>query len=310
MEYASWSFVEGMGKCSMAERLKRFDRLDDGARLPRGQGMWNVGGLAFHHAVEEWERGRVLIEPPLTPITPDEAAERWRYHWTDQYAAAVLRSGSPTEWRVANQGREDREWWLDHGPQQVAAYVQAQQGREYRVMQTPTGELGLELDVITPASLLGVPVRMIIDQVLHYPSTNDVTIRDLKTGSRMPVDPGQRQFYRLGAAWAMFGDLESEHVRNWYGDYWNARAEKATPAIRLNADEILPEVRWRIETALNVVADNQFTPSPSYLCSSCEVRRFCPTMGDVDVKRPLRLSADELTGESAGQPIDESLKTE
>lgn len=312
MEYVSWTLVSKMAACSMAERLKRFDRLDDGSRLPYGAGsMWNVGGLAFHAAIEEWERAQATDPGPNErALTPDEIAERWRYHWTDQYAAAVLRHGSPTAWRVANSGREDREWWLDHGPQQAAAYVQAQSGREYDMMRTPTGELGIELDIITPASLLGVPVRMIIDQVLRYPQTQDVVVRDLKTGSRMPVDPGQRQFYRLGAAWAMFGDVESKHVRHWYGDYWNARAEKATPAVRLDAEAILPEARHRIEMALNVIADNQFTPNPTYLCASCEMRPYCPTMGDPDTKRPLKLSADELSGEPAGGAIDESLVTE
>lgn len=309
LPYYSYTLVSAMQKCPMAVRLARFDRLDDGSRLPRGVGMWNVGGNAFHSAVREWEAmnaehvdATVNGYPTAPAPTPDEAAERWRHHFTEEIVSTTLKSGmGPDKWKVAQRGRETREWWLDKGPEMMATYVEQQQYRQSIILPLDDDALALELGLLTAPDVFGVPVKMFLDQAHYYPKTHDIEVRDLKTG-RIPHDPLQLQTY--GVALAHTPALLPDQVRNIYGSNWDARKGDTTPAISITKVDH-NQTNYRYKAAAAAIARRDFEPRPTMLCGSCDVRAYCPIMGNEATMRPLTLPAQDFVVEIHDE--DESL---
>src|SRR5678810_1181336 len=99
----------------------------------------------------------------------------------------------------------------------------------------------------------------------YFPRTEQIIVRDLKSGSNMPVDPLQLQVYRL-ALEACFGIT----ARSWWGDYWNARKGVATRGFDLNDRErALTAVRYRLR-AMDIAEQlDLYPPHPGTGCSAC-----------------------------------------
>lgn len=265
----------------MRYRLERRDG------VPTGSAWWNVGGTAFHETIREWE---TLAAGDAAP-SADATALRFPHHLAEATAAEVIRSGTgPHEWRTGGRvsekypNKEDRAWWLDKGPEMAAQYVLAQEGREYEILRLDAGSIGA--DGVAPLALeLGFlydpgdnlpPLKGFIDQVLYFPVSDSILIRDLKSGSNMPVDPFQLQVYRL-ALEQCFG-IEAAH---WWGDYWNARKGVATKGYNL-ADRFKLEqaVRYRLSTMDTAESLGLYAPNPGNNCSACGVKAHCPAMSD------------------------------
>ena len=257
----------------------RIERRDG---VSTGSAWWNVAGTAFHETVREWETksaGDVIM-------SADAAAERFPHHLANAIADEVIARGIPlSEWRVSGRAtqqypnKEDRTWWLDNGPEMVAKYVLAQQGRESEVLRLNDGEtLALELGFLYRMDDLGElpPLKGFIDQVLYFPRSDAVLIRDYKSGSRVPVDTLQLKVYRL-ALESCFGITASK----WWGDYWRARKGEATKGVDLtDRDKCEREVRYRLHVMDTAETLGLYAPNPSDMCGQCGVRPHCPAMSD------------------------------
>jgi hypothetical protein len=271
--HRSVSQITSYGDCPMRFRLQRRDNV---AELPA---WWNVGGTAFHECIREWE----TINIEAGPQSPDAAAARFAHHLAQQTAATILASGVPLhEWRcggrtsVAYPNKEDRSWWLDKGPEMVAQYVLAQAGREYEILRLDESTLAMELGFMWHLDDELPPLKGFVDQVLYFPRTEQIIVRDLKSGSHVPVDPLQLQVYRL-AVESCFGIT----ARTWWGDYWNARKGVATRGHDLtDRSKAETAVRYRLRAMDTAERLDLYPPHPGNGCSACGVRWFCPVMGD------------------------------
>jgi hypothetical protein len=262
----------------MRYRLERRDGI-------RGVPQWAlVGGTAFHECIREWETEAASpIGTRTAGRTPDEQAERFGYHFANATAETQLANlDHPlATWRASGRSsaaypnKEDRGWWLDKGPEMVAQYVQAQEGREYEILRLDAEALALEWGFMLRLDGLP-PVKGFIDQVLYFPRTDAVIVRDLKSGAQIPQDQLQVKVYSL-ALRRCFG---IDPPKMW-GDYWDARKGVATKGVDLSdVARVEAEVRYRVAAMDTAETLNLYPPNPSNLCSSCGVRKHCPAMSD------------------------------
>jgi hypothetical protein len=261
----------------------RLERRDGVTQAPA---WWNVAGTAFHECIREWETDQAGYPHDSAGRTPDAQAERFGHHLANAIAETVLATGiGPSGWRTGGRAstqypnKEDRAWWLDNGPEMVAKYVQAQEGRDCEVLRLgEQGEtLALELGFLWQPALGELPpVKGFIDQVLYYPRTDAILIRDYKSGSSIPVDSLQVGIYRL-ALEQVFGIKASK----WWGDYWQARKGAASRGWDLtDSAKVEAGVRYRLHAMDMAENLNLYPPNPGNNCSACGVRAACPAMSD------------------------------
>lgn len=273
------SQVTSFTQCGMRYRLERRDG------VPQPPAWWNVAGHAFHETIREWETQAAGILPlgAADMPSPDAAAARFAHHLAEQTAETVLRSGiGPHHWRVGGKvsqqypNKEDRTWWLDKGPEMVAQYVLAQQGRDTEVYRLADGQtLALELGFMLRLDGLP-PLKGYIDQVLYDPRRDAVLIRDLKSGSSFPVDSLQLKVYRLALE-----DCFGVTAAQWWGDFWRARKGEPTKGVRMtDRAAVEREVRYRVSVMDESERRGLYAPNPGNNCSSCGVRALCPAMSD------------------------------
>jgi len=182
----------------------------------------------------------------------------------------------------------------------VAQYVLAQEGREFEILRLDESALALELGFMLqpPDAERGrPPLKGFIDQVLYFPRTDEIIVRDLKAGSHVPVDRLQLQVYRL-AVESCFGVT----ARRWWGDYWDARKGIATQGWDLTDRSRAEAAVWfRADIMDTAETLGLYAPNPGHNCSACGVRPHCPAMSDEPFARwtaPDRLALDApSTGE-------------
>lgn len=260
----------------------RLERRDGHREVPA---WWNVGGTAFHETVREWE---TAATGDVTPSV-DATAERFPHHLANAIADELLNDPLKTpmsEWRVGGResqqypNKENRLWWLDKGPEMVAKYVTAQEGRGCEILRIgqQSEALALELGFLWHIDDLGElpPLKGYIDQVLYFPDTDSILVRDYKSGSHTPTDTLQLKVYRL-ALEQVYGIT----ARKWWGDYWMARKGYATKGLDLtDSARCEAEVRYRLHSMHVAEELNLYPPNPTNMCSSCGVREHCPAMSD------------------------------
>lgn len=252
--------------------------------VPELPAWWNVAGTAFHETVREWETRAAGDVVP----SADATAERFAHHLAEATAETVLRTGKgPHEWRVGGRSskeypnKEDRTWWLDKGPEMVAQYVLAQEGRSAEVYRIDADTLGLEVGfdwVPTGAAFehYREPVKGFIDQVLYDPRTEQILVRDYKSGSQVPVDRLQLMVYRLALE-----DCFGVTARSWWGDFWHARKGVATRGWDLSdRGRVEAEVAYRFAAMDTAERLGLYPTNPGNNCSACGVREHCPSMSD------------------------------
>lgn len=254
--------------------------------VPQGSAWALVGGTAFHETIREWETHAALYGGTAGTMDPDTAAERFAHHLAEATSAEIIARGVPLkEWRASGRSstqypnKEDRSWWLDHGPEMVAKYVVAQEGRECEVLRLgDAGDaLALELGFTwRPGEPDLPPIDGFIDQVLYFPRTDSIIVRDLKSGAQVPRDHLQVKLYRLAVEQA-YGITATK----WWGDYWDARKGEATKGVDLtDRDRVEREVRYRVRAMDTAETLGLYPPNPGNNCSACTVKPHCPAMSD------------------------------
>ena len=142
--------------------------------------------------------------------------EIWDKAWTecvgDKDLTGARVAGRATK---ATPNKEDITQWQVQGPEWVNGYIKWRQGNpDWKIWKTPSGFPAVELGLMP--IIAGVPVKMVIDRVFQRPD-GSLVIVDLKTSQRVPENPLQLGFYKVGME--HFFDMEINQ-----GAYYMARS--------------------------------------------------------------------------------------
>jgi hypothetical protein len=273
--YLSHSQVETLTDCGEKYRLGRV------VGVPETPAMWNVGGRAYHSAIEYWERERFEREEPSIDQAVEEfsrvfetelseaEADYVKGAWPDANGEIVAH---PVPWRIAARGVEDEAWWREHGAGMVRAYVLQSEDDQTELAPTPDGRAAVEVEFMV--TIAGVPFKGYIDQVRKFPNKSALIVRDLKAGKRTPTSTTQLGEYgvSLEALWGIPYDTMR-------GEYFMARTARTTPRLQLAVSHPRVTVEYGVATAWFMKNGGLFLPRPSSFCKSCAFSAFCIYQG-------------------------------
>jgi len=255
--HVSFSQLTTVADCGVKFRLQRVEQ------LPQVPQWANVGGKAFHAAVEAYENAGVP-----TPAEIDNGL--WLTYFNAEIEDTENVSGmARSEFRASNQGKENYDWWRVEGALMLQRYVAWRQGEFLTdtLLIGPTARPMLEWE--TTYKVDHVPFKTILDSVWKR-ADGVAIIRDWKTGSMAPDD---RQL--CTQAWGL-------RMAGWQGpvlvQFFDARkgtfSEPFDPFERMTWDD----VRYFV---LSGDAQRRLPiPSarPSDFCGGCPVAYACPIM--------------------------------
>lgn len=270
IDHLSHSAVSSLATCGEAFRLKKI------ARRPETPSWSQVGGNAVHSVTEALDLRDFGIptDLPFDFETSFEVEIQRRLGQDD--CPPTLEWHAAGRVSKANPNKEGFAWWSENGPLMVARYQTWRRNSPTDVWLTDEGNPAIELEFL--AIVNDVPVKGFIDRIEQDRRSGELMVVDIKTGSRVPTSTKQLGLYAL-AVHQVLGRRVS------WGAYWMARDGGLTPPENL--------VRWfdgRLEyeyaQSWADVQAGRFGPaSPSPLCGSCGVRKFCYAQGnpeDVD----------------------------
>lgn len=281
----SWTQLETFTDCGIKYRARYVDR------LPRRPAWWSVAGGVFHEIARSFETDRAIIERELggdeaiavlaeQGWTADGAAARFGPAFDEAIERLVAETDVPqTDWLTANQGREGRQWWYDNGGEQVAGYVKAALASDERPVAIDGSPL---LEAKITRELGGPLVVGYLDHVAVNHAQRRIKIKDYKTGSRIPSDPGQLDTY-AGLLASLRDEIGLPGYEVW-GEYWQARKAVSAGARRLDTPERAAAIEQRFADFDRVERTGVYLARPSDFCVSCEVRDACPIMSSIPRK--------------------------
>lgn len=256
--HLSFSQASTVSDCGAKYRMQRVDQ------LPQVPQWANVGGKAFHAAVELIEHG-----------TAGTDVERiWLAAFQAEIASTEQDSGMVREqFRASQQGKENYDWWRVEGALMLQNYVtwrSRDTSKHQKLLIGPDGKPMLEWE--TTYDVDGVPFKTILDSVwdLEGDLPTVAVIRDWKTGTMAPDD---RQL--CTQAWGL-------RKAGWEGrilvQFFDARkgvfSEPFDPFERMTWDD----VRYFVLSA-DAQRKLPILPArPSDFCGGCSVAYACPIM--------------------------------
>jgi putative RecB family exonuclease len=262
----SYSQLTQYEECGEQYRLKRI------VRVPEAPAVWFPAGNAFHHVTEQFDRTTLAS-------SVERAAE---YDWGQEFPAAfwnqanvLIASGADPDtstWRTGGVGPkrpkgDDIDWWNEHGPDMVRAYVdwRVANAERYEIWVAPDGTPGIEWE--GEAVLGGARVTARADRILVDKGTGATIIVDLKTGKSTPDNPLQLRIYRMVIERATAEPM-------WYGAFYMARGASLTKPVALDGtnEQAIEERFSRLEVGLEA---GVFTPRPGSNCRQCGVKAHC-----------------------------------
>jgi hypothetical protein len=276
--------------CAAKYRIQRVEQLP---QIPQ----WaNIGGTAFHAAVEAFERTMVkMAAPPDLTKKVDFAAYDcelvWKHHFDATIAAVAATTTVPQSiWRASRRGAEGEAWWWVNGPKFLRAYlnarpddVTAQLDSQPSGAPVPAIEYGITVDVPTPygpipftAQLDRVTVQQSFEVGPNSKLETALIIRDYKTSHERPTDTTQLGDY----AWVLRLNGVGPNVKI-LGSYFDARRGTWTEPVDLLAAHPFEAFQYRVTTAhaqKRALTTGPTPARPSSFCGGCSVRYACPVM--------------------------------
>jgi hypothetical protein len=244
-------------RCGEAYRLEKV------AKAPQNQAAWFIQGVAFHEAVEKWEKSN-------RAYGPDQLAEWFEEAWEREYAKALEIEPDVSRWLTGGvtKPETDIKNRRKRGREQAEAYFEYAIEAPERIWEPAPGVPAIELPFTL--QLGDVTVKGVIDQVVEYPDGH-LRVRDLKTGSKLPDTAFQLAIYDH-ALNDMFG------VKPGFGDFFMAKNNKPTDPWNLQDYTLEKVTRW-FRDMDRAVKLGIFLPNPGDACRTCTVRRFCDFNG-------------------------------
>lgn len=189
----SYSSVHTYSQCGEKYRLEKLHKVDTGT-------WWaTIAGKAIHHLTEIEDRIKLGAgSPGQRRMTFAEAMEH--YLETEGKPGQEIKASGRKQETVAFGGgpnKRDKDWWLEFGPQYVAAYVK---WRDMALTPVEEGGLGwrlLEIEFAFEEGFEDEAVVGYIDRVFITPE-HMIVLVDIKTGVNEPTDSLQLVTYREG----------------------------------------------------------------------------------------------------------------
>jgi hypothetical protein len=276
-----------IGDCATKYRLQRVEQLP---QIPQ----WaNIGGTAFHAAVEALER--TIVNHPSAPdvgLGGIDVELSWK-HWFDGEISAVAATTTVPRsvWRSSRKGAEGEAWWWVNGPKFLRAYLDARPDESTTNLPNPAGEFGpgmfqsaieIELTFDVPTPYGPIPFTAKLDRVTDAPHVEGdnwktLVIRDYKTSYERPTDTTQLGDY----AWALKLGLGVPDSVRILGSYFDARRGTWTEPVDLLAAHPFEAFQYNVTSrhAQKRALTTGPTPArPSSFCGGCSVRYACPVM--------------------------------
>lgn len=254
--YVSHSALSTWLQCGWSFYLSRIQK------VPEAPAWWFAGGSAVHEATEAYDLDYFGkdTEKFFDPEVEFERAFMRRFQESD--------NGMP--WRAGGRAskaypnKEDRAWWMEHGPKMVEGWTVFRQQSGYQLWTTPEGAGAIELEMNQQVN--GVPVKAILDRLMVAP-TGELVIVDIKTGSKEPAGHTQLGIYAIMVE-KTFG------IRPQLGAYFMARTGELSEPVNL---EHYTENRFGswVKGFEIAVTNNVFIPSVGFMCGTCSVRDAC-----------------------------------
>lgn len=279
-DHVSHSYVESYEGCSLSAMLRDASRAGQiGASRP---GWSQIGGTAFHHAVEMIERMALSGVEVI-----DDLEDLWLQHFDgavkDQLAQMV---GTPyadsATWYISNRGKEGFDWWRVEGAKMLQLYVKhhtpawrAANPTFLLQDKTPVIELPYEMSIRSLDGERGLTAQGFIDRATLNMETYSLTVEDYKTGSRDPESTFQLGEYGHALLMAM-GIANEPADRPILGRYWLARKGIYTDVVPVVTRHPLAELQYRYDAAARGTKAGIFSPHVTNLCKSCSVTDYCP----------------------------------
>lgn len=226
---------------------------------------WAPQGSAFHTGMELWEKSERALS---AQECADYAVADYDDRIDDQRKKQPEDSGWLTGGRTKPQVDIDRR--RDRVAKQVKDYIEYSLANEhqFRPARLPDGRPAIEFDFEIEYN--GVILKGAIDLVLEW-ADGSITIRDLKTGNKLPNDPLQLAVY--AHAWEdYFGD-----VIQW-GDFFMCKNNAPTEFTDLTRFT-RPMVGAWLEMMNRSEKEGIYLPAPGDHCRVCTVSGFCSLMG-------------------------------
>lgn len=227
-------------------------------------------GIAFHEAVEFWEKHD--RKPDL-----DTVNQVFEDAWDREEAEAHAAGWTWGQWLTGTpkrDGKADVAQRHVKGLVQVAEYIEwaLSEADQWRILALD-GEKALErrfeMDLGVPGSL--VRVVGYIDQMIEY-RNGAIRPRDLKTGTKRPDSPVQLGVYALAMRDIFnIGDV-------WHGDYYMCKDKKSTKPYELKQYTRENVTDW-FHTLNDAVANEIYIPNPGSMCNVCGVWEWCRSEG-------------------------------
>ena len=275
--HLSHSQSETVGDCATKYRLQRVEALPE---IPQ----WaNIGGSAFHAAVEAFERtvAKMLNRGPddLIDSSVYDVETVWKHHFEATIAAVQASTTVPiSKWRSSRRGAEGRQWWEVEGPKMLRRYLDARPADQSITIDSggaPAIEWEFVADV--PTGYGPLPFKVVIDRVT-VTADGTLMIRDYKTSYERPTDTTQLGEY---AHALLLSGANLHGATKIMGTYFDARRGEWTEPVDLLAAHPFEAFQYRVTTqhAQKRALTTGPTPArPSSYCGGCAVRYACPIM--------------------------------
>lgn len=215
------------------------------------------------------------------PLTVEHTAELFDIEFARCEQEEAEKTGiGPELWRAGGRptkawpNREDRAWWVHHGPGMVDKYVHWREDmldRGWRLWETPAGLPAIELELM--AVFGDVPVKMGIDRVFVSPA-GELAVIDLKSGARKPDSNLQLGFYACGMELVL-------GIRPTYGGYYMARTAELTELVPLDIYSV-EQLTGELATFSRAIDNEVFIPNRGSHCKACGVARACSAVGGAE----------------------------
>lgn len=273
----SFSFIEDYAGCQEKARLRKI------AKVPRGNHWAAVAGGAFHRLSERLDRIDFGI--------PEDGSLDWATVLEEEIADRVQRNpdSPPETWKAGGRksvkwpDKENKAYWLAQGDDLIGKYKTWKNNQPWQVWIDPwTGDPAIEINV--NGTIGGVPVTGYVDRIMEHPASGKLAVVDIKTSAREPS-----VFTQLDVYAQLLTELD---ITVDYAFYYMARTGVMTTP-HVPADPA--RLHYLFSQVATSLKQDLFIPSPSNLCSSCDVRDYCWLMNGQH--------ADQVTPFSAGVVI-------
>jgi CRISPR/Cas system-associated exonuclease Cas4 (RecB family) len=270
--YVSHSAISTWLNCGWQYYLSRVHH------VPEAPSYWLVGGKALHECTEKYDRGELQ---PYDPTAAFTAA------WDENYALSdngmPFRAGGRASKAYPN--KEDKQWWLDHGPKMLDYWVQFRQDSGFQLYQLSGGDYAIETEINT--EIKGVNIKAFLDRLMVSPN-GELGVVDIKTSAKEPATNTQLGIYAILSEKVL-------GVRPTWGAYFLARSGELTTPVDLTNYTENRLGSWMKSFTL-AVENKIFIPAPGFMCSTCAVNRACYVVnGEESYKYPeLNLEESEI----------------